>query len=225
MRVRLPTGGMLVAPIDPTQDLPSDCSRVFGLLPTVAAYLASTQCLLKVVELVGPLTDLIAVLARTPELAEGAVKFLREAQALAPCELATKAVSAVPFVRDVLCMVLRAVNCILGQLKDLVAVMTSLASQLAAAKAAGNAELVRALEAAQTNAQAQAANVMSSIDAVQSVLDLASPWFAISGIEPVHLPPTPTNTDLDALKPLTAALAGLAASLQPVVDALGGCEA
>ena len=214
MRIRLPTGGTLVAPTDPTQDLPSDCSRVFGLLPPVATYLASTQCLLKVLELVGPLAQVVTVLGRTPELAGGAAQFLSVAQALAPCELATKAVSAVPFVRDVLCVVLRAVNCILGQLKNLVAVMASVASQLLAAQAAGNADLVRALEAAQKNAQARAASVLSSIDAVQSVLDLASAWFEISGIERVQLPSAPANADLNALTQLTGTpqkLSGFAA--------------
>ncbi len=225
MRIRLPTGGTLVAPTDPTQDLPSDCSRVFGLLPPVATYLASTQCLLKVLELVGPLARVVTVLGRTPELAGGAAQLLSVAQALAPCELATKAVSAVPFVRDVLCVVLRAVNCILGQLKNLVAVMASVASQLPAAQAAGNADLVRALEAAQNNAQVRAASVLSSIDAVQSVLDLASPWFEISGIERVQLPSAPRNADLNALTQLTGTLRSSAASLQIAVDALGGCDA
>jgi len=220
LRIRLPTGGTLVAPTDPTHDIASDCSRVFGLLPLVATYLASTQCSLKVLELVGPLADVIAVLGRTPELAAGATKFLRAAQSLAPCELATKAASAAPFVRDVLCMVLRAVNCIVEQLKNLVAIMTSVAGQLEAAKAAGNADLVRALEAAQKNAQARAAGVLTSIDVVQSVLDLASPWFAISGMEPVHLPSAPANADLDALTQFAGALESSAASLQAVVDAL-----
>jgi hypothetical protein len=224
LRIRLPTGGTLVAPADPMQDLPSDCSRVFGLLPLVATYLASTQCSMKVLELVGPLTDLVAVLGRTPELAAGAAKFLRVAQTLAPCELATTAASAVPFVRDVLCVILRAMNCILGQLKNLIAVMTSLASQLEAAKAAGNANLVHALETAQKNAQVRAASVLISMEAVQSVLDLASPWLAISGIERVQLPSAPANADLDTLTQFTAALTNSAASLQIAVDALGGCS-
>jgi len=225
LRIRLPTGGTLVAPTDPTQDLPSDCSRVFGVLPMVATYLASTECLLKVLNLVGPLAEVVTVLDRTPELAPGATKFLRMAQALAPCELATKAVSAVPFVRDLLCMVLRAVNCILGQLTNLVAVMTSLASQLQAAQATGNEDLVRALETAQKNAQARAASVLLSIDAVQSVLDLASAWLEISDIERVQLPSAPANADLDALTQLTEMLASSAASLQVAVDTLGGCDA
>jgi hypothetical protein len=65
---------------------------------------------------------------------------------------------------------------------------------------------------------------LASIDAVQSVLDLASTWFAISGIERVQLPSAPPNTDLDALKQFAGALASSAASLQIAVDALGGCD-
>jgi hypothetical protein len=224
LRIRLPTGGTLVAPTDPTEDLPSDCSRVFGLLPLVASYLASTECLLKLLELVGPLADVVRGLDRTPELASSAAKFLTVAEALAPCELATKGVSALPFVRDLLCVVLRAVNCILEQLKALVAVMTSLASQLHAAEAAGNADLVRALETAQKQAQARASSVLPSIEAVQSVLDLASAYLAISGIEPVQLPSAPPNAELNDLTQLTGRLTSSAASLQIAVDALGGCD-
>jgi hypothetical protein len=72
MKIHLPTGGTLVAPTDPTKDVPSDCSRVFGFLPVVASYLASTECLLKVLTLVEPLVNIVKVLDQTPELAASA---------------------------------------------------------------------------------------------------------------------------------------------------------
>jgi hypothetical protein len=130
-----------------------------------------------------------------------------------------------PFVRDLLCLILRALNCILGQLKTQVAVLTTLASQLDAARAAGNADLVRALETAQKNAEARTANAFPSIEAVQSVLDLAAPHFEIAGVGPVELPSAPVNADLNALILLSESFATSAAAMQVAVDRLGGCDA
>jgi hypothetical protein len=130
-----------------------------------------------------------------------------------------------PFARDLLCLILRALNCILGQLKTQVAVLTTLASQLDAARAAGNADLVRTLETAQKNAQARTANVLPSIEAVQSLLDLAGPYFEIAGIGPVQLPSAPVHADLKTLIPLVESVASSAAALQIAVDGLGGCDA
>jgi len=224
LKIRLPTGGTLVAPTDPTRDIPSDCSRIFSFLPIVASYLASTQCLLKLLELVGPLTDVVKALDRTPELAASAVKFLKVATALTPCAQVTTGFSVLPFVRDLLCLVLQALNCIIGQLKSIVAVITALASQLNSAQAAGNADLIKALEGAQKKSQIQAAGLFASIESAQAVVELASPFFGIAGVQPVQLPPVPATTDLNSLSQLLRSLENSAASLRAVTDVLGGCS-
>jgi hypothetical protein len=224
MKIRLPTGGTLVAPIDPTQDLPSDCSRAFSLLPLAASYLASTECLLKVLELVGPLADVVKALDHSPQLAASAVRFLKVAAELAPCELVPTASGVVPFVRDLLCVIIRAVNCVAGQVKTTVALMTALAGQLNAAHAAGNADLIKALEAAQEKAETRAAGLFASIEAAQAVLDLASACFQIAGLQVVQLPTSPESADLSSLTQWLASLEGEAASLHVAADALGGCD-
>jgi hypothetical protein len=224
LKIRLPTGGVLLAPTDPTSDLPGDCSRVFSLLPLVASYLAGTQCLLKLLELVGPLVDIVKVLDGSPDLAASAVKFLKVAAELAPCELVPTPSGVLPFVRDLLCLVIQALNCIIGPLKNIAGVMTGLASQLNAAQAAGNPELVQALERAQKNAAVKAAGLFASIEATQAVLELASPFFAIAGVQPVQLPSPPANADPHAMTQLLVDLESSAASLQVVADALGGCS-
>jgi hypothetical protein len=165
LKIRLPTGGTLVAPADPTHDAPSDCSHLFSFLPLVASYLASTQCLLKVLELVGPLADVVKVLDRSPELAVNVVKFLKVAEALTPCAQVSTGLGVLPFVRDLLCLILQALHCIIGQLKTIVAVMTGLVSQLNSAQAAGNTDLVQALEGETKKAQVKAADLFASIEA------------------------------------------------------------
>jgi hypothetical protein len=224
LKVRLPTGGMLVAPTDPTGDVPSDCSRVFGLLPQVASYLASSHCLLKVLELTGPLLDIVKILSGSPELAASALKFLKVAEALVPCLGVSTGLGVLPFVRDVLCLVMQAVNCITPELKAVVSIMTALAIQLNAAQAAGNRELVEKIKGAQKNAQIKATALFASIEEVQAVLELAAAYFNIAGVSAVQLPSAPTATDPNSLTQLLVSLQNSAASLQVATDALEGCS-
>jgi hypothetical protein len=223
MKIHLPTGGMLVAPTDPTQDAPSDCSRVFNFLPTVASYLASTDCLLKVLTLIGPLVDIVKSLEQSPQIAVSAVKFLKASEALPPCQLAASRLGILPFVRDVLCVVIQALNCVIEQLKSLVGVMTGLSGQLKAAQAVGNLVLVKQIEAALKKAELRAVGLFDSIESVRSVLDLAGSYFGIAGLQPILLPPAPVATDINALTALLAGLESSAAALQTTADGLGGC--
>jgi hypothetical protein len=116
------------------------------------------------------------------------------------------------------------VNCLIGPLKGIVAALAGLANQLNSARAAGNTELVTALEGAQKNAETKAATLVASIEPVQVVLELASPFFARAGVLEVHLPSGPPNTDPSSLTQLLAGLESSAASLQAAADALGGCS-
>jgi hypothetical protein len=224
MKIQLPTGGVLVAPTDPTRDAPNDCSRVFSLLPLVASYLASTQCLLKVLELIGPLVDIVKALVGSPELAASSAKFLKVAQELVPCQTVATALGARPFVRDVLCLATQGVNCIIQQLNTLLSIMTGVATQLHAAQAARNTELVKELEAAQKNAQGKATALVASIQEVQNVLDLAGVYLKMAGVSSVQLASLPATTDLNSLKQLLLSLQQAAALLEAATDALGGCS-
>jgi hypothetical protein len=180
--------------------------------------------LLKVLELTRPLVDIIKVLDRSPELAVSTAKFLKVAEDLVPCQTVSTGLGALPFVRDVLCVVMRAVNCIIQQLKTVISIMTGLATQLSAAQAARNSELVKELERAQNKAEANAATLFASIDEVQGVLDLAGAYLMIAGVSSVQLASAPSAADLNSLMHLLVSLQESAASLQVATDALGGCN-
>jgi hypothetical protein len=224
MKIHLPTSGTLIVPMDPTADAPSDCSTAFSLLSLVAVYLASTQCLLKVLKLTEPMVDIVEILQRSPELAVSGAKFLRVAEALTPCALVSTGFAILPFLRDLECVILRALNCTIGKLKSIVAVMTGLANQLNAAQAARNTDLVRELQAAQTRAQASAAALFVSLEAIQAVLELAGDFFGLAGLQAVQLPPAPAATDLNSLNQLLGSLENFAAALKVASDNLGGCS-
>ena len=59
LKIHLPTGGTLSAFSDLSKGIPSDCSLTFSLLLQIAPFLASTECLLKVLGLIGPLVEVI----------------------------------------------------------------------------------------------------------------------------------------------------------------------
>ena len=214
MTIRLPTGATLVAWSDPSKAAPSDCSLAFSLLPQVACYLAGTECLQRVLRLVPPMVDVVKSLNHSPEL----TKFIAAAQELVPCEQAASGPGALPFVQDLLCLVITALNCLIAQLKTLVAVLAGLAVQTP-----GNPELAEALKAAQKQAQNKADQLFSSIDSIRALLDLAKPLFLAAGIEPIQLPAPPSQTDLNSITQLLASLQDSGTSLLVAADALGGC--
>ncbi len=218
MRVRQPTGGTLVAWSDPAQGAPSDCSLAFGLLPQVACYLASTQCLLKLLGLIPPLVDVVKALPPSPALVSAAPKFLEAAEDLAPCEQTASGAGALPFIQDLLCLVVTALNCLIAQLTTVVGILAGLAAQKS-----GKAEIVLSLEAERQHAEEKANQIFTAIGSIQSVLDLAIPVFSVAGLQPLQLPAVQSQTDLNSLAQLLENLRTSAATLQVAVDAFGGC--
>jgi hypothetical protein len=224
MKIRLPTGGTLVPAIDPSPDASSDCSKAFALLPAVTSYIASTQCLVKVLELVGPLTEIVRALSNSPEVASSAAKFLRIAQQLIPCEVGFTNPGVLPFARDVSCLLLLTARCVMQQLKTLGDGMKGLAGQLSAAQAARNTELVKQIEEAMQRAQTQATALLGSYAAILSLSELASTYLRTAGILLVQFPMLPATADSTSIEQLFAGLQNSVASLQATTDALGGCS-
>jgi hypothetical protein len=219
----LPTGGTLVEFIDPFKDVPSDCSRVFGFLPQVAAYLAGTNCLLKVLQVMSPLVDVVKALPASPTLAASVPKFLKATEALVPCLAAVSGLGAISFARDLVCLVIRAMNCIIGELKAVFALLKNLGNQLALAQTSGNSELADLLLGQQETLKSRTARLIASIRPIGEVLSLAGPILSLAGLAPVQLPAVGSQVDLDSLSQLLAKLQEFVSSLQATADALGGC--
>ena len=136
-------------------------------LPLITSYLATTQCLMKVLELVGPLVTIVKGLDRTPDI----IPFLRAADQLAPCEFAATPGGMLPFMRDVICVLIQALNCVIEQSNSLIDLLTSLSARLQSARATENAELIRALESEIKNLQTRMAALFNSIDPVEVFLN------------------------------------------------------
>jgi hypothetical protein len=222
LKVQLPTGGSISAFADVSKGIPTDCSMTFSLLLQLAPFLAATECLFKVLKLLKPLIEIIKGLPKPPSPGL-IVEFGEAAAALAPCLLVPTPAAIVPFIRDLLCLILRVLNCFLSQMKSLLRVMEGLELKLNLAQNSGNEELSNTIKCAQENASAHAQHLTSSLEPVGVLLDLAGDLFGIAGIPSIKLPAVGSETDLKSLHALVDAIQEVTVVITVATDALGGC--
>jgi hypothetical protein len=221
LKVKLPTGGSISAIADISKAIPTDCSMTFSLMVQIAPLLASMECLLKILKLLKPLVDAITHMPPSPKVL---LDIGKAAADLAPCFLIPTPANMLPFVKDLICLILRALKCLLSQLKSLLAIMSGLSLKLDAARAAGNIELAESLQCAMDNAEAQGQHLTTAIEPIGIILDLAGAVFGIVGVEPIKLPSFGSKADVQSLNATVQSLQGVVATLQVVADALGGCD-
>lgn len=223
MKVQLPTGGSITAFADISKGIPTDCSMSFSLLLQLAPFLAATECLLKVLKLLKPLIDIIQGLTKVPPAppVKAIEEFAHAAIELAPCLLVPTPAAIIPFIRDLLCLILRVLNCFLGQMKSLLKVLEGLELRLSLAQ--GNPELTAQISCAQANANTHAQHLTSSLEPISVLLDLAGALFGIAGIPAIKLPSAGSATDLASLNALVEAVQDAVVVITIATDALGGC--
>jgi len=226
LKVTLPSGGSLSAISDMSKGIPTDCSLVFNLLIRLGPMLASMECLFRVLKLLEPLMDVINGLTKVPPKPpiSALKKMAKAAKELSECFL-----TLVPggpmllFVRDILCLILKVLRCVIGQLKGVAKVMSGLTLRLQIAEKAGNTELSRMLNCSLENNILSAQHLFSSLEPVFTLLDLVKPFMSIAGVPPIELPSVGSPGDASALLETVKTLEGVATVLQTVVDGLGGC--
>jgi hypothetical protein len=227
LSITLPTGGSLKALTDISKGIPTDCSMIFNLMLQVAPFMAATECLFKLLGLIAPLIDVVKGLGPPPDpikLGSAIPKFLDAAKKLAPCLLVVTGAPLIPFLRDLLCLIIKALKCFLSQMKSLLGVMKGISLQLDVAKSAGNAELLKLLECAQENAAISADHLNKSLEPITTVLKLAQPLMELAGISvPLQLPSMGSQADLQAMEQAIKDIQGVVGTLQIAADALGGC--
>jgi hypothetical protein len=189
--IQLPTGGTLVGFNNPNPPT-SDCSAVINLQGQVAPLIASMSCQLKILKLMKPLIDVIKGLPNPSVQAIQA--FAVAAEDLAPCLLEPTPAVVLPFLRDLLCLEIRSLNCFLHNLENALGGITA------------------------------AKGVLDSYPPVVATLNLAGALFQIAGFTPPQAPVLGDGTDPASLKADQAAVTGFVASLQTMADALGGCS-
>jgi hypothetical protein len=130
----------------------------------------------------------------------------------------------IPFLKDLLCLIVKALNCFLGQLKTLLDLMKGISLQLSIAQSEGDTDLINALQCAQGNAELQAQHLTASIGPIGNILELASSLMELAQVGPVKFPTLGSQTDLNSLNQVVQTIQGVVATLQIVADGLGGCD-
>lgn len=220
LKVTLPSGGSLTALHDLGKSIPNDCTLTFSLMLQIMPLMASMECLLKVLKLLKPLSDAVTSPPPSPKL----VKEIIEAVAdLAPCFLMVTPAGMIPFVRDILCLVLALLRCLIGQMQTLNDLLGGLTLQIADAEKAGNRALAESLKCAKENGLIEMQHLMNGFGPVAVVLDLMSPMMSIAGVGAIKLPALGNDASTAAVSKTLDTLRQVVDTVQSVVDALGGC--
>jgi hypothetical protein len=222
LKVNLPTGGTISAFADLSKGIPTDCALTFSLLLQLAPFLAATECVLKILKLLKPLIDIVKGLPKPPSPGL-IIEFGEAAAALAPCLLVPTPAAIIPFIRDLLCLILRVLNCFVTQMNSLLKVMEGLQLKFNLAQQSGNADLLNMIQCAQANANAQAQHLTSSLEPIGVLLDLAGDLFGIAGVPTIQLPAVGSQTDLASLQALVKSVQEVTVVITVATDALGGC--
>jgi hypothetical protein len=223
LKIQLPGGGTLSAFSDLSKGIPTDCALTFSLLMQIGPFLASIECLVKVLKLVQTVVDILKSATNPISLVNAIPKIVKAAEPVVECALSFTPAGLIPFIRDLLCLILKVLNCFLGQLKSVLRILEETTLQISIAEANGNSELLSSLRCAQDNAMTQANHMTSSLEALSVILDLAGDLMQIVGVEPIKLPTMGSKPDLAALHQVVQTIQQVVATIQVVVDALGGC--
>jgi hypothetical protein len=222
--IQLPGGATLSSISDLSKGVPTDCAMVFSLLVQIGPFLASIECLVKVLKFVQTVVDVIKSVSMPTDLITAIPKIVSAAEPVLECALSFTPAGLIPFIRDLLCLLLKVLKCFLSQMTSVLNILKETVPQISIATAAGNAELVASLTCAQNNAMTQAQQLTSSLAALGVILDLASDLMQIVGVQPIAMPSVGSPADLNALNEVVQTIQTLVATLQTAVDLLGGCQ-
>ena len=220
LTITMPTGSILQVPSDLSKNIPNDCSVTFSMLLQLHPLLISMECLLKMLKLLKVLSDAVTSPPPTPGMIKDIVNAVAD---LSTCFLALTPAGLIPFIRDVLCLILRMLRCLIGSLRSLLEIMSGLTIRLEAANAAGNSELAETLKCAQGNAASSAMLLTQAFGPVSGIMDLISPLMQMAGVAAIKLPAIGSASDTEGLRKVVTTLEDVVNTLQQAVDALGGC--
>jgi hypothetical protein len=205
-----------------SKGIPNDCSLSANLLLQIAPFLASIECLLKVLGLIKPLTTLIqALVPPNPVKAlEVLPDFLKAVDGLKDCLLMiVPGGSIFGFLKDLLLLIIKLIKCLIGQLKTILAIMQGIELKIGEAEALGNTELVRALNCAKKNAQRSAEHSQQSMEPVINIIGLVQPFLDIAGIK-LEIPGLGNAQDSAALAQTIQDLEDVVVNIESILETL-----
>jgi len=220
--VTLPIGGSLQGVADFTRGVPTESSMNFSLMLQLAPIMASMECLLKVLKFISTVMDLL----EHPPLGgplQAVPKILDAAGDLRTClEMAIPPFQpTICFLKDLLALIASMLRFAVNALENVLKVLSSLEFQISEAQAAGNTDLLAALQCAQQNATISAEGTMQSLQPIMVLLTLAGTFMKLAGKSfDVTIPSAVPTSDLQAMQTLLQDLGAVATVIAEVSEAL-----
>jgi hypothetical protein len=218
LSIHLPNGAELPGLADISKGAPTDCSLSFSLLLQLAPFLASIECLLKVLALLKPLVDIIGALTSPPKVppASAVSDFIKAGVDVVQCftDMLIPGKGLLTFIKSVLVLILSFLKCFVTGLNSIVNNLVTISVQMD--QAAGNDELQRVLQCAQDNVMTSADHLQGSMAPVFNILALVKPLLDLSPIK-VEIPTIQPGADLDGLRKALAALQDFTTVLEEIV--------
>ncbi|MCP4925661.1 MAG: hypothetical protein GY916_06940 [Gammaproteobacteria bacterium] len=219
--LELPTGGTIKGIGDVTNGIPTDCSLNVSLMLQLGPILANLECFIRVLKLIKPLIDVIKGLPFPP--VKAITDFGEAAVDVTECIVKfTTPLGMIPFVRDILCLIIRLLNCMLDQMNSLLAMMEKLTLSFDAAD--GNAVEQELIKCAQDNAQRSATAQLQAVEPVMVILEIAAPIFEIAQVGPIEIPTLEGVEGVEQMRSFTTTMGEFVDTLQLIADGLGGCN-
>ncbi len=221
--LRLPTGATIQAIPDLTKGIPTDCSLVANIFLQLAPFLASIECLVKVLALLEPLIKVVEGLKKLPDPSDvisAIPKFAEAAVALAGCfKILIPAVGIFDFVKDLLLLIIKIIKCLVGQLQTILGIMQGIELRLGEAEAAGNTELMAVLNCAKENATNAAEHAGQSLGPVTNIMPLIGFFLELANVS-LTIPTLGSAEDSAALQNTIDTLNDTVATIEGVLETL-----
>jgi hypothetical protein len=216
--VTLPTGTAIKGMADLTRGIPTDCSMKLNLMLQLAPMMASMDCVLKILKFI---TVIIKILKNFNPLT-AVSDVLTATEDLAKClGIVIPGIPICTFLKELLSLIATVLLCAVTELDSILKLLGGIQLQLSVAQAAGNDDLVQALQCARQNAQKSAEGSMQSLQPVMVLLSLAGAFMDIAGVKvDVSLPSAVPADDLAAMQTMLDDIGAAAKVIKEVADAL-----
>jgi hypothetical protein len=220
LQLRLPNGATLTAIPDLTKGIPSDCSLVSNLFLQLAPFLASIECLLKLLALIKPLVAIIKAIPDPIAIAKELGPFLQAVDGLKDClGMLIPAITVFNFVKDLLLLIIKVIKCLIGQLESILKIMQGIELRLGEAEAAGNTQLKQVLECAKANATTAADHASQSLGPVTNILPLIQTFLELANVK-LEIPSIGSAQDSAALQGTIDKLKDTVTTIETVIESL-----
>jgi hypothetical protein len=209
--VPLPFGGILTSIVDPSKGPPTDCTLAHSLMLQIMPMLSGLTCILRILNVIKAIEGAATA---TPPILGGVDDILKAIGKMKDCFGFFNPENILAMIKAILQMLLAYLNCMLTAMESLL----NLKAQIGISGEGGTPLLLNTLQCSSNNADIAMSSMMSSMGAVQPLMDLVSMVASIVelNISMPSLSISATSPGQDPLQPIR----DFVTTLQEVVQAI-----